>query len=196
MVHEMLREHRSPQEGLEHGNVFFGKSDRIPGCESMLIDTGAFNNIAGDGWVERMDKVNKAHGIPQHEVHELEEKVILGGVGTGTQESTQGVTVPVEVGGIRTSFQATVLKDSNIPAILGMKTMQKNHGILDLRNKCLIFPDKPEDVQIIVSKNTKVYHLEQAPGGYFMLPCTPGSDKINTPHGYQIRNQHADAIGK
>ena len=54
-----------------------------------------------------------------------------------------------------------------------MKTMQNKNGILDLRNKKLYFSDNPDDVCITVKKanTTTVYDLEQAPGGYFMLPC-------------------------
>jgi hypothetical protein len=189
MVRELLREREVATDSGTHDNIFFGKADRIHGCECMLLDTGAYKNIVGDAWVERMDKINKQFGRPKHTTKTLNTKVVLGGVGTGTQESNIEVTVPCEVSGKKTDFKATVLKNSDIPAILGMKTMQDNHGILDLRNKRLIFPKKPSDVKITIAEDTAVYQLEQAPGGYFMLPCTPGSNTLVRPQDYQVNTQ-------
>ena len=150
----------------------------------MLLDTGAFNNLVGDKWVARMDDLNRKHGKPTHTTTTLSRKITLGGVGTGTQETNKAVQVPCSVHGQPVNFSATVLDNSDIPAILGMKTMQDRHGILDLRNKRLIFPEKPEDVKITVANNTKIYQLTQAPGGYFMLPCSPGTEALVKPQDY------------
>ena len=132
-----------------------------------------------------MDEINKQYGRPAHSQTTLDTKVILGGVGTGTQESKTEVTVPCEIGK-KTNYKATVLHNSDIPAILGMKTMQENHGVLDLRTKRLIFPKKPDDIQITIAEDTDVYQLQQAPGGYLMLPCTPGSKSLVQPRDYSM----------
>ena len=129
----------------------------------------------------------------KHTTQELVQKVTLGGVGTGTQEATHEVSVPCKIHGEDVKYSATVLPNSDIPAILGMKTMQERHGILDLRNKRLIFPEKPEDVQIVINKSTtRVYQLTQAPGGYFMLPCTPGTETLVKPKDYAYKSKTLD----
>ena len=90
MIHELLREREVTTDDGTETNVFFGRSDRIHGCESMLLDTGSFKNIVGDAWVGRMDQINKKAGIPTHTKATLSTKVVLGGVGTGAQESNRG----------------------------------------------------------------------------------------------------------
>ena len=69
-----------------------------------------------------------------------------------------------------------------------MKTLQERGAYLDLRNKRLIMPESEGDVQISVSKKAKVYQLIQAPGGYFMLPCTPGTETLVKPRDYKYHN--------
>ena len=45
--------------------VNFGTSDKLKKGEAMLIDTGAFNNLVGSQWVDRMDRLNQQVGKPR-----------------------------------------------------------------------------------------------------------------------------------
>ena len=150
----------------------------------MLLDTGAYRNLVGDEWVHRMDQLNKKAGLPPSVYRKTDQKVTLGGVGTGTQESEHDVHVPCLISGEDVEYKATVLDNSDIPAILGMKTMQERNGILDLRNKRFIFPTHKDDVQTTIKSDTRVYQLTRAPGGYFMLPCSPGTETLIQPTDY------------
>ena len=157
-------------------NVMFGRADRIRDGEALLIDTGAYKNLVGDRWVARQDKLNQAAGKKTSVWKDLPRPLTLGGVGANTQESTKETTVPISIGGEQAVFQASLLENSELPALLGLSTLEKMNGILDLHHKRLILPKSRDDVEIKYKKGTKVLQLVQAPGGYLMLPCSPGSD--------------------
>ena len=53
---------------------FFGSSDRINGGEAMLVDTGAWTNLVGSRWVDRMDKINQQLGKATHTRRDLNAK--------------------------------------------------------------------------------------------------------------------------
>ena len=105
-------------------------------------------------------------------------------MGTGTQDSTHEVAVPCTIDDEIVTYKATVLENSDIPAILGMKSMQKMNSVIDTRHKRLICLDDPRDCVITLKNTAKVYQLQQAPGGYLMLPCSPGSTSVCRPNEY------------
>ena len=51
-------------------NSYFGASGRIPECEVLLVDTGAYGNLVGSEWVKRMDANNSKHGLTPSHTHE------------------------------------------------------------------------------------------------------------------------------
>ena len=130
--------------------------------------------------------INKTHGLQKSHRKLLDRSITLGGVGKGTQESTHSVTVPCCINNEPSEFVATVLDNSDIPAILGMESLQSRNAILDLVNDVMIIPSDPSEVQINVSKTTKIFQLKQAPGGYLMLPCTPGTKILIDPKEYHF----------
>ena len=166
-------------------NAFFGRSDRVQGCEAILLDTGAKGNLVGDRWIGRMDTINQGTGLPKSKFVKMPKPITLGGVGKGTQDAHFEAHVPCTISGEDVKFKATVLDNSDIPAILGMKSMQEMNGILDLRTNRLIAPLHHDDVTITAKDSTRVYQLQQAPGGYLMLPCTPGTTTLCKPKDYK-----------
>ena len=143
--------------------------------------------MVGDGWVQRMDAINQQNGLGKSSRTPLERNVTLGGVGTGTQESTHSVSVPCEINGTKSDFVATILENSDIPAILGMESMQRKNAILDLVHNVMIVAEDPADVKIVVDGSAKIFQLQQAPGGYLMLPCSPGSKTLISPTVYNTK---------
>ena len=49
----------SSDPGSNKQGVHFGTSDQLKKGEAMLVDNGAFNNLVGSQWVERMDRLNQ-----------------------------------------------------------------------------------------------------------------------------------------
>ena len=138
-----------------------------------MIDTGAWNNLVGSSWVDRMNRQNKAIGKVPSTEQKLAKPVVLGGVGKDTQEAKHRVTMPTTIGGADSQFSATMIDGSNLPALLGLKTLKEKNGILDLRTNRLIMSNSSDSVTIDCPVGTTVLQLEPAPGGYLMLPCTP-----------------------
>ena len=153
--------------------VYLRKSDRLEHGEALLLDTGANKNLAGGKWVERMDKINSSYGIRKSEKSDLGYTAALGGVGTGVQRTRTKVQVPTTIAGKLGTFTATYIEDSDLPALLGMQTMQDANAIIDLRHHRLILPDSQGDVKLQYKKGTSVLPLIEAPGGFLMLPCSP-----------------------
>ena len=136
-------------------------------------DTGAFNNLVGSQWVERMDCLNQQCGRPKSTRVPFGRTVTLGGVGKNTKESSQSVKLPTSVNGDSYTFTATVVDGSDLPAFSGMRTFRENRLVLDLENDRLIMPQPGQTVKIVYSRGTKVLQLERAPGGFLLFPCSP-----------------------
>ena len=139
----------------------------------MLVDTGAWNNLVGSDWVHRMDKINSSTGKEPSVKTQLKHPIRLGGVGKNTQVGTHSVKVPTTVCGDNSAYMATVIEGSKLPALLGLKTLKSMNAILDLRSKRVILPNTPEDASISYTSNSRVIKMEQAPGGFLMIPCSP-----------------------
>ena len=153
---------------------YFGASDRLSEGEALLVDTGAYGNLVGSEWVKRMDANNSKHGLKPSHTRNIG-KVTLGGVGDKTQESHTEVIVPTVVDGVVDNFSAVMIDDNHLPALLGLKSLQSNNAILDLRTNRLIIPNSPNDVRIeFKQERTNVLQMQQAPGGFLMLPCGAG----------------------
>ena len=114
----------------------------------MLVDTGAWNNLVGSECFSRMDKFNSEAGILQSCRTQPQRPVRLGGVGKKTQLSTESVTVPTTVSVDHSTYKATVIEGSHLPALLGLNTLKSMNAILDLRNDRLILPKHAGDAQI------------------------------------------------
>ena len=93
------------------------------------------------------------------------------------KKSHTEVIVPTVVDGVVDHFSAVMIDDSNLRALLGLKSLQNKNAILDLRTNRLIIPNSPNDVRIeFKQERTNVLQMLEAPGGFLMLPC--GADKI------------------
>ena len=121
---------------------YVGASDRLPEGEALLVDTGAYGNLVGSEWVKRMD-VNNSKSHTRNIG-----KVTLGGVGKNTQESHTEVIISTVVDGVVDHFSAVMIDDNHLLALLGLKSLQNKHAILDLRTNRVIIPNSPNDVRI------------------------------------------------
>ena len=123
-----------------------------------------------------MDPLNHQIGKPKSTRAPLGRTRTLGGVGKNTQESSHNVQIPASVNGGSSTFTATIVDGSELPALLGMTTLRDKRSILDMGNDRLIMPQAGQHVQIVYPLGTKVLQLERAPGGFLMLRCSPGAN--------------------
>ena len=94
----------------------------------------------------------------------------VAGVGAGPSQATTRISIPTAMqDGTLCDYQAPISPNSDIPALLGLKSMENTFVILDMR------PHQRKlylggDVQILASDSTIIYDLAKAPSGHLILP--------------------------
>ena len=104
------------------------------------------------------------------------------GVGKEPDVATKTVTMPVGLptadGSVNANYKATVLPNSEVPALLGLSCMQKSKAILDLRHDKLHMwtSNNLDDIEISVKpgreKNVVQMPMVKAPSGHLIWKCT------------------------
>eukprot|EP00975_Prorocentrum_lima_P004412 956602-Prorocentrum_lima.AAC.1 len=79
-------------------------------------------------------------------------------------QSGQNATVPAgvpELGNL--PFEGSVLDNSDVPALLGLRTIEALHGIMDTRvnRRNMYICDNPEDILITVRPGARCVHVQQ-----------------------------------
>jgi hypothetical protein len=145
---------------------------RLPqGREGLLVDTGAVSNLMGENWLSRAAKLAADYGQGT-EIKQLQDAKDIGGVGSGNSKCTHHATVPIALpNGDVGSFEANVIPGSDVPALLGLKSMVDKHTLLDLRHKRLMFVG-PGGYDLTLSPGSRAMKMENSPSGHLLLPAT------------------------
>ena len=151
--------------------------------QSLLIDPGAYTNLAGLNWIRRMQQSAAEHGLEASQ-QRLERPMTIQGVGQGSQSCAWSAKVPIalpcisegQVGVARHIFEAPVVADSGagLPALLGLKSLREKSAILVLSSDDselrMILPGA-EGVNIELNAGAVVFPLITAPSGHLLLRC-------------------------
>eukprot|EP00971_Amphidinium_carterae_P191459 3798994-Amphidinium_carterae.2 len=138
----------------------------------LLVDPGSFGNLAGDGWVNSMQRTANRHG--QSVTTEPRKQVLrVGGVGRGVDEVRTDATVPLafrrQDGRVESgSFRTPVLPDSQCPALLGLQSLTQLGAILDCRQGILYLTGDQEG-HVELPPGGQAYPLFRAPSGHLHL---------------------------
>ncbi|CAJ1413968.1 unnamed protein product [Effrenium voratum] len=139
----------------------------------LLIDPGAHDNLVGEGTMLQMaSQVNS-----QIHNQKLNRALDVEGVGQNSQRSVMSAKIEMALeatsgGLLDSSYTAPVIGGSNLPPLLGNKALRKHRAILDCASGTLILPGEG-GVQMEGSPGTKVFALELADSGHFILPIKP-----------------------
>jgi hypothetical protein len=143
---------------------------RCKGFESLLIDVGAWGNLVGALWVKRV-RTRAAlfgHGC---QFQKLQRVLSVEGVGQNANSTSDEVTMPICLpDGDVCSYTAPVLEDSELPALLGLKSLSEKRCIIDTFNRRLIFVGEG-GYKLQLSPGSKTYPLHSAATGHLMLQC-------------------------
>jgi hypothetical protein len=168
-----------PEPTLAGNENEYHQSTRLKdGRQGLLVDPGAWSNLAGETWVT--DMVNKAldKGLDPKQ-RSMTEPFVIHGVGTGTNEAAKEVQLPIAVSGtdgkvMIQNYQAPTVSGfgKDLPALLGLECMTKHKAVLEMTEgqEYLTYPG-PKGYQITWSEGTVRYKLERAPSGHLILPC-------------------------
>jgi hypothetical protein len=156
---------------FESQEQVFHSAVRLPNGEGLLIDTGAVSNVMGDGWLERASKRAREHGQGT-ELTPLQEEQPIGGVGKQGAVCTHHAQVPIALpNGDVGTFSGNVISESEVPALLGLRSMQEKHTLLDLQNRRMLMVG-PGGYELKLSPGSKSLRLETSPSGHILLPAT------------------------
>ena len=139
----------------------------------LLIDPGAHDNLVGEGTMLQMaSQVNS-----QIHNQKLNRALDVEGVGQNSQRSVMSTKIEMALeatsgGLLDSSYTAPVIGGSNLPPLLGNKALRKHRAILDCASGTLILRGEG-GVQMEGSPGTKVFALELADSGHFILPIKP-----------------------
>ena len=145
----------------------------------LLVDPGAFDNLCGSHWLVSLCMLAHQYGLGE-EWYQLSKVLGVEGVGKQAQEVTHGVRVPIALDSCsnQTFYDSPVVQDSCIPALLGLRSLEDNESVLDMRvseRKLYCGP-----VDIVPREGCVVHQLETTASGHLLLPCDNFNNKYST----------------
>ena len=111
------------------------------GTIGLLVDPGAHDNLAGSNTTRHL-----ASQIGVNAIHRrLELPLNVSGVGKDPQRANDAMIVEFQLMGqndevIQASYCAPVIDNSNLPPLLGLKSLTDKRAVLDMHSRVLIFP--------------------------------------------------------
>ena len=147
------------------------------GRHGILFDPGSVGNLQGDEWAKEISRTAIASGRHPEQL-KRPKPLRVAGVGHGSQEATHDLRIPVclkQTNGTYSSgtFEAPTIKNSNLPALLGLNTLEKLGAIVNFKTHELFIPGPGEaKLQEAMPSGTEAYQLEKAPSGHLLLPCS------------------------
>ena len=147
---------RPASESAYHSNVRL--SDGRPG---LLVDPGSFGNLAGERWLQEA-------AAPVNQTPTMQRRPLplqVGGVGKGSQVCLDNCVLPLQMSRsdgseVPGTFSSPVVQGSACPALLGLKTLQDNRAILNIRT----------------------LRLESAQSGHLLLPFSRSTQATASHH--------------
>ena len=88
----------------------------------------------------------------------------VSGVGEDSQQAREAMTVDFQLMGqndevIQASYCAPVIENSNLPPLLGLKSLTAKRALLDMHSRLLIFPGQG-GVEVKCSPGTQLFQLD------------------------------------
>ena len=162
-----------PPPGCPPTGVFHS-STMLPGKLSVIVDTGAWTNLCGERLAKQLATRAGQHGKKVYD-REMKRPLTVAGVGSGQQkchwEVVAPVAVPTKDGPTgEGTFTSPIVQGAgeNLPALLGLRSMEQQRAIVDTGGQALILPG-PGEVEIVLPPGSVVVPLEKAPSGHLVM---------------------------
>ena len=139
--------------------------------EGLLVDPGAHDDLTGDEWVKRFTAACSAAGEPAPIMIPLDKPISVGGVGAGRVEAKVAVRCLTGVQGVMQTYQAPVVPNSSIPALLGIKPLKNQRAVMDCFTGRL-YTVGQGGYRMNLSPGSRMYDLVPSHSGHWILPCT------------------------
>ncbi len=151
---------------------------KIPGRNSLLVDLGSKINAIGKETEREFAAAGQENGFETTYVPRRN-RLYVNGVGAGAAKCDYEAIAPIAVKfaeheATKETFQANITEgvDENLPAILGLDSMQEKDSVIILRKgkEIMAFPG-PGGYKIEWSPGTKLLPMVHAPSGHLVIPC-------------------------
>ena len=157
-------------EGKPSATMYHLRTRLSGGRVGLLVDPGAHDNLVGS----RSSECIAAQVGGTAQPLKMDRHLSVEGVGKQSQTASQAQRVPLhlkDVDGkfVQGSFTAPVIEDSDLPPLLGLRSLQRMSSILDIGARKLYLPG-PGGCQVKCSPGTRVFDLEMSPSGHLILP--------------------------
>jgi len=182
--------HASSGTDVEH--CYHGSTKLPDGRQGLLVDPGAWSNLAGEVWMQNMARKAIEAGLKVSESR-MSHPLNVGGVGKGTNTADWEIQVPIAVADTEGStnmhaYKAPTVRDEgrNLPALLGLQSMSKQNSVLEMApgHEYLTMPG-PGGYTVNWSPGTVRYKLVRAPSGRLILPCDAFTQLNRKPGGLE-----------
>jgi hypothetical protein len=147
----------------------------IPGKVGLIVDTGAWGNLAGSDWVRSLASCAVEAGFRPQE-QRMPKPLVVSGVGKHSQECHWETVLPIALPRADgqhsvNTYTSPVVPNSQVPGLLGLRTMINKRAIVDTVNRQLHLCG-PGPVELTLPPGTESFKLEQSPSGHFLLPVS------------------------
>ena len=161
---------------------------KLPNGHSILVDIGSRINIIGTNTAQALSMTAAQHN-KNTKFEKLQHPLMVNGVGKGSTPCYEQATIPIAVQyedqpATATEYHTNVAEapGENLPAILGLQSMQDKDTVLILRRgKEVLAMPGPGGYKIEWSPGTKLLPITAAPSGHFVIPCDK-YDKVPNNH--------------
>ena len=126
-------------------DVFIANPPGIPRSLGIIIDPGAYTNLAGKQWIRKMCALALKHKYFPEQL-KMEHALSVAGVGNGTRTCTWKAKVPIatEFSTAVHYFDVPIVEGDgeDLPALLGLKSMSEKKAVLimEVGKEELVFP--------------------------------------------------------
>ena len=136
----------------------------------LLIDPGAHDNLVGERTAQRMQEIV---GVKAKSLR-MNRSLSVEGVGKDSQQADVAQRMALRLCSddnkqVAGSFTAPVIAGSDLPPLLGLKSLKSFRCILDMGNNKLYLPG-PAGCEIQRCPGTVAYDLKMSDSGHLILP--------------------------
>ena len=139
----------------------------------ILPDTGAKDGLCGDRWAIHAGQWARQRGH-RAIVDNLPQRKHVSGVGNGTQTADERITLPIGLESTDkekhlSTYRAAVVRNSDLPALLGINSLEKMNAVIRCRTGELwFFVDAGCDIK---PKGHHIHlQMEKGSSGHWYLP--------------------------
>ena len=179
-----------PAPGVQPEGYYHASTQLPSGQLSIMLDIGAWTNIAGAKIGRAIAATALAAGRPAQQ-QRMDRPLSIMGVGNGTQECKWEGKFPICLEGTDGTadqvhrFDAPLVEGTgeDLPAILGLRSVKAKQGVIETENgKEMLSLPGPGGYEIKWSPGTQHIRLRNAPSGHMVIPLSDFK-KVSAPKG-------------